>query len=93
MLADEHIGTFVGLSLEPEVARELEALCTHAEVPKLVSADGLHVTLIYSRRALKGFTPAGSLDIPIMARPSRYVSHMHYEIVDMPCHLLMFCVR
>jgi len=73
-LSEEHIGTFVGLELDAEVARQLEAYCTNAGVPKCVGAAGFHVTTIYSRAALQDFAPAGLLPAPIVATPLRFVT-------------------
>jgi len=73
-LTDEDIGTFVGLSLSPDIAKELEDLCLRAGVPKCVGSEGFHVTLIYSRQALDGYTPTGMLEEEIVAKPLRYVT-------------------
>lgn len=65
-------GTYVGLKLTSDSKERVREYIAGKAIPNPIDEDDLHITLIYSRKALPKFKARGELDPPIEATPKSF---------------------
>lgn len=59
-------GTYAGIRFSKKTVDALLAFAKEHKIPKLESGDELHTTLLYSRKHLPNYKPAGKYDQPMI---------------------------
>ena len=65
-------GTYAGVKFDTETNRAIHRYLHDNKIPTSVRADRLHTTLLYSRRHLPNYKPAGKYDKPLIAKPLEF---------------------
>lgn len=62
-------GTYAGVKFDTDTNRALHKYTHDNKIPTSVRADRFHTTLLYSRKFLPNYKPAGKYDEPMIATP------------------------
>jgi len=73
-------GTYAGMKFDSDSVAKLISFAEDNDIPKILSANEFHTTLLYSRKYLPNYEPIGMLDEPLEA------SAMNFEIWDSPAN-------
>lgn len=71
--AKEKKGTYAGTYFDNDTVTAVKKYIDDNNIPKPVSADKLHTTLLYSRKYLPDYEPAGEYDEPLEGKPLELV--------------------
>ena len=71
-LEKESKGTYAGLRFTPESKEAVMHYLRQNNIPKPTDIDKLHVTLLYSRKHLSDYVPAGKLDTHHECHPAGF---------------------
>jgi len=63
-------GTYAGVRFDTETNRALHKYMTENKIPTSVRPDKLHTTLLYSRKHLPNYKPAGKIQPPMTGNPT-----------------------
>lgn len=65
-------GTYAGVKFSQDTIDAIEQYCTDNKIPRAVSGNKLHCTLLYSRKYLPKFEPVGEYKEPLIGKPSDF---------------------
>lgn len=60
-------GTYAGVNFSNKTIKELKQFMVDNNIPHPLRSDKLHTTLLYSRKYLPNYVPAGKIDPPMIA--------------------------
>jgi hypothetical protein len=68
----EEKGTYAGVHFDKTTLNAIKKFIEDNDIPKPVPANKLHTTLLYSRKYLPEYKPAGKLEEPMIGKPSGF---------------------
>jgi len=70
--SDDKKGTYAGVHFDTDTKRALHQYVKENKIPNATRADKLHTTLLYSRKYLPDYKPAGKLQPVIVGEPTKF---------------------
>lgn len=65
-------GTYAAMQFDPQSKYYIARYMFNHKIPNPLNPSKLHVTLLYSRKHMEGYTPRGPLESPLLARVSGF---------------------
>lgn len=69
---EEMKGTYAGVRFSESTTEALKKYIKENKIPNPVSADKFHTTLLYSRKYLPNYKPAGEYSTPMFGKPENF---------------------
>lgn len=71
-VTDKKPGTYAGIRFSPETVEALEAFGKTHKIANQLTNDDFHSTLLYSRKHLPNYEPAGDYQQPMIGTPTQW---------------------
>lgn len=65
-------GTYAGVRFSPATTESLEKYTEDNKIPKPIGKEHFHTTLLYSRKHLPNYEPAGEYEVPMKGTPTEF---------------------